>query len=165
MQQRLAHAAPMAMPTGPELIRELDKEQAALDNLLKLRDRVKARAGAQLTPSESSRRPPRRRRDAGRGDQGEAPEIRAARCRQRHPRRYAAVDSRRLGGGSAVRARGEGDDAEGPRPRLLAVRSSARRDLLFHSQVHSGSIADHVSNWGDVRDTLRGTRYEKYLDD
>ena len=31
------------------------------------------------------------------------------------------------------------------------------------AQVHTGSIADHVSNWGDVRDTLRGTRYEKYL--
>ena len=30
-------------------------------------------------------------------------------------------------------------------------------------KVHTGSIADHVSNWGDVRDTLRGTRYEKYL--
>ena len=32
-------------------------------------------------------------------------------------------------------------------------------------KVHTGSIADHVSNWGDVCDTLRGTRYEKYLDD
>ena len=32
----------MAMPTGAELLRELDKEQAALENLLKLRDKVKA---------------------------------------------------------------------------------------------------------------------------
>ena len=28
---------------------------------------------------------------------------------------------------------------------------------------HTGSVADHVNNWGAVRDTLRGTRYEKYL--
>ena len=30
-------------------------------------------------------------------------------------------------------------------------------------KVRTGSVADHVNNWGAVRDTLRGTRYEKYL--
>jgi hypothetical protein len=30
-------------------------------------------------------------------------------------------------------------------------------------KLRTGSVADHVNNWGAVRDTLRGTRYEKYL--
>jgi hypothetical protein len=32
-------------------------------------------------------------------------------------------------------------------------------------KVHSGPVAQHVSNWKKVVETLRGTRYERYLED
>ena len=32
-------------------------------------------------------------------------------------------------------------------------------------KVHTGPVSAHVSNWKKVVETLRGTRYERYLED
>ncbi len=45
----------------------------------------------------------------------------------------------------------------------LACRANATQSMTL--KVHTGSVADHVNNWGAVRSTLVGTRYEQYLPD
>ena len=48
-------------------------------------------------------------------------------------------------------------------PGDLAAETQCAPEASATLKEHTGSVADHVNNWGAVRDTLRGTRYEKYL--
>ena len=45
----------------------------------------------------------------------------------------------------------------------LAAEARCAPEAKATLKVRTGSVADHVNNWAAVRDTLRGTRYEKYL--
>ena len=45
----------------------------------------------------------------------------------------------------------------------FGCRANATQSMTL--KVHTGSVADHVKNWGAVRSTLVGTRYEQYLPD
>ena len=44
-------------------------------------------------------------------------------------------------------------------------RCKTPRDGRTTLKIHTGAVSEHILNWGAVRDTLYGTKYEKYLDD